>query len=71
MLIEHPALAALPRLSLQAPAPTRYRAIRAARRRVVIANAYFFPGYRLVRELRLAARRGANMTTGWPAPNRR
>ncbi|MEY2689420.1 MAG: hypothetical protein RL375_3619 [Pseudomonadota bacterium] len=32
MLIEHPALAALPRLSLQAPAPTRYRAIRAARR---------------------------------------
>jgi DTW domain-containing protein YfiP len=32
MLLEHPALAALPRLSLDAPAPTRYRAIRAARR---------------------------------------
>ena len=32
MLLEHPALAALPRLSLQAPATTHYRAIRAARR---------------------------------------
>ncbi len=32
MLLEHPALAALPRLVLHAPAPTRYRAIRAARR---------------------------------------
>ncbi len=32
MLLEHPALAALPRLSLNEPAPTRYRAIRAARR---------------------------------------
>lgn len=32
MLLEHPALAALPRLTLPAPAPTRYRAIRAARR---------------------------------------
>lgn len=32
MLLEHPALLALPRLSLDAPAPTRYRAIRAARR---------------------------------------
>jgi DTW domain-containing protein YfiP len=32
MLLEHPALAALPRLSLDEPAPTRYRAIRAARR---------------------------------------
>ena len=32
MLLEHPALAALPRLVLAAPAPTRYRAIRAARR---------------------------------------
>lgn len=32
MLLEHPSLAALPRLSLQAPAPTRYREIRAARR---------------------------------------
>jgi DTW domain-containing protein YfiP len=32
MLVEHPALAALPRLALEAPAPTRYRMIRAARR---------------------------------------
>lgn len=32
MLLEHPVLSALPRLSLDAPAPTRYRAIRAARR---------------------------------------
>lgn len=32
MLLEHPLLAALPRLSLDAPEPTRYRAIRAARR---------------------------------------
>lgn len=32
MLIEHPALAALPRWPLTAPPPTRYRAIRAARR---------------------------------------
>ncbi len=32
MLLEHPALAALPRLSLDSPPPTRYRAIRAARR---------------------------------------
>jgi DTW domain-containing protein len=32
MLLEHPALAALPRLTLLTPAPTRYRAIRAARR---------------------------------------
>ncbi|MDE2398423.1 MAG: DTW domain-containing protein [Burkholderiales bacterium] len=32
MLLEHPALAALPRLSLDAPPPTLYRAIRAARR---------------------------------------
>lgn len=32
MLLEHPALAALARLRLDAPAPTRYRAIRAARR---------------------------------------
>jgi len=36
-------------------------AIRAARQRVVIANAYFFPGYRLVRELRKAARRGVDV----------
>lgn len=32
LLLEHPALAALPRLALGTPAPTRYRAIRAARR---------------------------------------
>ena len=32
MLLENPALAALPRLALEAPAPTRYGRIRAARR---------------------------------------
>jgi DTW domain-containing protein YfiP len=32
LLLEHPALGALPRLALADPAPTRYRAIRAARR---------------------------------------
>jgi len=37
-------------------------AIRAARKRVIIANAYFFPGYRLLRELRRAARRGVEVT---------
>jgi cardiolipin synthase A/B len=37
------------------------QAIRNARERVVIANAYFFPGYRLVRELRAAARRGVDV----------
>ncbi len=36
-------------------------AIRAARSRIVIANAYFFPGYRLLRELRRAARRGVDV----------
>ncbi|MFI5447812.1 cardiolipin synthase ClsB [Polaromonas sp. UC242_47] len=36
-------------------------AIRGARRRVIIANAYFFPGYRLLKELRKAARRGVNV----------
>ena len=36
-------------------------AIRQARSDVLIANAYFFPGYRLVRELRRAARRGVNV----------
>jgi cardiolipin synthase len=36
-------------------------AIRAARQRVVIANAYFFPGYRLLRELVKAARRGVDV----------
>lgn len=34
------------------------RAIRGARREIVLANAYFFPGYRLLRDLRDAARRG-------------
>ena len=36
-------------------------AIRAARTQVTIANAYFFPGYRLIRELRRAARRGVQV----------
>ena len=36
-------------------------ALRSARERVVIANAYFFPGYRLVREMRRAARRGVDV----------
>ncbi len=35
--------------------------IRLARRRLVIANAYFFPGYRLLRDLRNAARRGVQV----------
>lgn len=36
-------------------------AIRSARRRILIANAYFFPGYRLIRELRRAAGRGVQV----------
>lgn len=36
-------------------------ALRAARHRVVIANAYFFPGYRFIREIRRAARRGVDV----------
>lgn len=41
----------------------QYRlAIKAARRRIVIANAYFFPGFRLLRNLRDAARRGVDVT---------
>ncbi|MEJ8835527.1 cardiolipin synthase ClsB [Ramlibacter sp. AN1133] len=36
-------------------------AIRAAKKRIVIANAYFFPGYRFIRELRRAARRGVDV----------
>ena len=36
-------------------------ALRAARHRVVIANAYFFPGYRLLKEMRRAARRGVQV----------
>jgi len=40
-----------------------YRAvIRAARREVVIANAYFVPGYRLLREIRNAARHGVQVS---------
>ena len=40
----------------------RYRmALRSARRRIWIANAYFFPGYLLLRELRRAARRGVDV----------
>lgn len=35
--------------------------IRAARHEIVIANAYFFPGYRLLRDLRRAARRGVKV----------
>ncbi|SDS08805.1 cardiolipin synthase [Halopseudomonas sabulinigri] len=38
------------------------KAIRSASRRIVIANAYFYPGYRLLRELRRAARRGVKVT---------
>ncbi|CAG8863479.1 Cardiolipin synthase B [Pseudomonas fluorescens] len=37
-------------------------AFRSAKRRIVVANAYFFPGYRLLRELRNAARRGVDVT---------
>lgn len=36
-------------------------AIRSARQRIFIANAYFFPGYRLLRLLRRAARRGVDV----------
>jgi len=36
-------------------------AIRAARKRVIIANAYFFPGYLLMKEIRRAARRGVDV----------
>ncbi|MBT2338745.1 MULTISPECIES: cardiolipin synthase ClsB [Pseudomonas] len=35
--------------------------LRSAQRRVVIANAYFFPGFRLLREMRNAARRGVEV----------
>jgi len=36
-------------------------ALRAARKRAWIANAYFFPGYRLLRQMRRAARRGVDV----------
>lgn len=38
------------------------KAIRSAKERIVIANAYFFPGYRLLRALRNASRRGLEVT---------
>ena len=37
------------------------RAIRRAKKRVLIANAYFFPGYRLLRQLSRAAKRGVDV----------
>jgi cardiolipin synthase len=47
-----------------------YRAaVRNARERVLIANAYFFPGYRLLRDLSRAARRGVQVDLilqAWP-----
>jgi len=40
----------------------QYRlALRAARSHVVIANAYFFPGWRLLRDIRQAAKRGVRV----------
>ena len=36
-------------------------AIRSAKKRIVIANAYFFPGYRFIKELKRAARRGVDV----------
>ncbi|MES2785404.1 MAG: cardiolipin synthase ClsB [Pseudomonadota bacterium] len=36
-------------------------ALRASRHRVVIANAYFFPGYRFMKEMKRAARRGVDV----------
>ncbi|GAB3360831.1 cardiolipin synthase ClsB [Lysobacter tyrosinilyticus] len=38
------------------------RAIRAAREEIVIANAYFFPGYGFLRDLRHAAKRGVKVS---------
>jgi cardiolipin synthase len=38
------------------------RAIRAARHEIMIANAYFFPGYGFLRDLRHAARRGVRVS---------
>lgn len=37
------------------------QAIRDARHEILIANAYFFPGYRLLRDLRRAAKRGVKV----------
>jgi cardiolipin synthase len=40
----------------------QYRiALRGARERVIIANAYFFPGWRMLKELRRASRRGVKV----------
>ncbi len=40
----------------------QYRAaIRSARREIIVANAYFFPGYRLLQAMRRAARRGVRV----------
>jgi cardiolipin synthase len=36
-------------------------AIRSAKKRIVIANAYFFPGYFFIKELKRAARRGVDV----------
>lgn len=36
-------------------------AIRSAKHRIVIANAYFFPGYRFIKELKRAAQRGVDV----------
>ena len=36
-------------------------AIRSAKKRIVIANAYFFPGYRLLKDMRKAAARGVDV----------
>lgn len=38
------------------------RAIRAAKREIIVANAYFFPGYGFLRDLRDAARRGVRVS---------
>jgi len=38
------------------------KALECAKERIIIANAYFFPGYRLLRTLRNAARRGVQVT---------
>ncbi|HZX18071.1 MAG TPA: cardiolipin synthase ClsB [Pseudomonas sp.] len=37
-------------------------AFRAAKERLIVANAYFFPSYKVLRELRNAARRGVKVT---------
>jgi cardiolipin synthase len=36
--------------------------IRLARRRLIIANAYFFPGYKVLKDMRKAARRGVEVS---------